>query len=104
MNILSQIFAKRGIKDIQELDAEEAEVFQNYEKILSKPELSLEDIKHFLETQISVIESKWKDYETKNKADLIPYHTCYKALLNVINAPQAERKALEDYLTQLHNL
>lgn|SRR3990167_4294203 len=104
MSILSDIFKKRGIKDISELDKEERETFENYEKILSKPELTLEDFKHFLEAQIGVIESKWKDYDRQNKADLIPYHTVYKTLLNIINAPLVERKALEDYLTQLHNL
>ena len=104
MSILSKILQKRGIKDVTELDKEEKESFEGYEKILSKEDLTLEDVKHFLESQIGIIETKWKDYSTQNKADLIPYHTCYKTLLNLINAPQVERKALEDYLSQLHNL
>ena len=104
MSILSKILQKRGIKDVTELDKEEKESFEGYEKILSKEDLTLEDVKHFLESQIGIIETKWKDYGNQNKADLIPYHTCYKTLLNLINAPQVERKALEDYLSQLHKL
>mgnify|MGYP001619542822 FL=1 len=104
MSILTDIFAKRGIKDVTDLDKEEREVFENYEKILSKDELTLEDIKHFLEDQIRVIENKWRDYGTKNKASLIPYHTIYCVLRDVINSPQVEREQLEKHLKQIHNL
>lgn len=104
MNILSKIFEKRGIKDISELDTDEREVFERYKAILSKPDLSLTDIEQFLETQIKVIEAKWKDYETQNKAGLIPYHTIYRALADIIKSPQAEREQLEQYLIALHKL
>ena len=104
MSILTKIFAKRGIKDVTELDKDEREVFENYEKILSKENLTLEDVKHFLESQIGIIETKWKDYDRQNKGDLIPYHTVYRTLLDVINSPMVERVQLEKYLTQLHNL
>ena len=104
MNILSQIFAKRGITDINELDRDEKETFENYEKILSKEDLTLEDIKKFLESQIGIIEAKWKDYGFKDKADLIPYHTIYCTLRDVINSQRVEREQLELYLKQLHNL
>lgn len=104
MSILTKIFEKRGIKDVTELDTEERETFENYEKILSRPDITLEDVKKFIESQIGIIEARWKDYDRKDKGDLIAYHTIYKTLLNLINAPQAERKALEDYLIQLHKL
>jgi len=104
MGILQDIFRKRGIKDITELDKEEQETFEKYEAILSKPDLTLEDVKHFIENQIGIIEAKWKDYDRQNKADLIPYHTVYRALLDVINSNQVERVQLEKYLKQLHSL
>jgi len=104
MGILQDIFKKRGIKDITELDKEEQETFEKYEAILSKEDLTLEDLKHFIEDQIGVIEAKWKDYDRQNKESLIPYHTVYRTLLDVINSPQAERVQLEKYLRQLHNL
>ena len=104
MSIITDIFKKRGIEDINQLDKEERETFEKYEAILSKPDLTLEDLKRFLESQIGIIEGKWRDYDRQNKESLIPYHTVYKALLNIINAPQVERQALEDYLRQLHQL
>ena len=104
MSILSKIFEKKGIKDITELDKEERETFENYEKILSKPDLTLEDVKHFIESQIGIIETKWKDYGNQNKADLIPYHTIYCTLRDLIKSPQVEREQLEQYLKNLHKL
>ena len=104
MNILSKIFEKRGIKDVSELDTEEREDFERYQTILAKPDLSLADVEQFLETQIKIIEAKWKDYSTKDKADLIPYHTIYRALADMIKSPQVEREQLEKYLIQLHHL
>ena len=104
MSILDRIFEKRGIKDANELDAEERTQYENYKRVLSKNEITIEDLKEFLESQIKIIEMKWRDYSVKDKGDFIPYHTIYRALLDVIKNPQAEREALETYLIQLHKL
>lgn len=61
----------------------------------------MKDIEEFCETQIDLIENKWKDYEYEKKADLIPYHNVYKTLLAAINAPKVAREQLEKYLIGL---
>mgnify|MGYP001563727878 CR=1 FL=1 len=104
MNILARILEKRGIKDAKELDTDEREAFEGYQRTLSKPDITIENVKEFLHIQLQVIEGKWKSYDMQNKADLIPYHTVYKVLLDILNSPQAEREQLEKYLIQLHNL
>ena len=100
---LTKLLAKRKIADKESMTGEEKEVFENYERVLSKEELTLEDLKVFLNQQIGAIEAKWRNYDVseKQKADLIPYHTCYKTLLGAISSPMAEREALEKYLEQL---
>jgi len=100
-NLLSKLFKKKGITDATKLDQEEKEVFDGYEKVLSKRELTLEEVKTFLGQQIGIIEGKWRDYDYKNKESLIPYHTVYKSILAAINAPEQERSMLEKYLNQL---
>lgn len=104
-NILEKLFAKRGIKDVNELDLEEREQFETWNKILSKEELTLEDVKQFCQTQCGIIENKWKDYDTPNtkKSELIPYHTIYKTLLSVIQSPKVARENLEKDLIQILN-
>ena len=70
---------------------------------MSKEELTIDDIKEFCKSQIIVVESKWKDMsvEDKRKAELIPYHTVYKILLDTIEAPKVAREVLEKELIRL---
>lgn len=100
--ILQDLFRKRGIKDANELSLEERSTFENYQRILSKRELSISDMREFCAFQVSAIETKWRDHVTTNekKAELIPYHTVYKTLLAAIDAPESERIALEQVLRQ----
>ena len=103
MSILDKLLNKRGLRSTDELDPEEKETYEKWRKILSKEDLTIDDIKDFCKTQISVIEMKWKDLNTDNskKAELIPYHTVYKTLEQVLNAPRSEREQLEAQLNQL---
>ena len=100
MDILTRWMKKNGIEDPSEATKEEKEVIEHYKGILSKEEITIEDLKTFIENQIGVIEAKWADLDTNEwkKSDLIPYHTTYKTLLRAINAPKAERESLEKYL------
>jgi len=103
--LLLKLLRVKGIEDTNQMSKEEKVIFDNYDRILSKEKLTIDDFQKFLETQIAVIEGKWRDYDTTNtkKSELIPYHTVYKTLLQAISSPEAERKALEDYLTSQIN-
>ena len=94
---------KRGIKNPEQLQPEEKKTFEDWQFILNKEELTTDDIKAFIRTQIGVIESKWKDLDvpTAKTADLIPYHVVYKTLLAAIESPKYARNALEIQLNQL---
>ena len=104
MSILDKLLKKRGVT-IDQLDNEEKQTFENWRKILSKDSLTIEDIKQFCQSQISIIEGKWTDMERDNakKAELIPYHTVYKMLLTAIDSPKSTRENLEAQLNQLLN-
>lgn len=101
-NILAKIFQKRGIKSADELTRDERATFDMYEAILARNEMTLADLKEFMGAQISIIENKWRDLNLaqEKKAELVPYHTVYKVILQAIDAPQAERVALEKLLVQ----
>jgi hypothetical protein len=101
MNILSKFLQKKGIASIEELDTEEKAVFNRWQEILSKGEVTVDTIRAFCQQQIDIIESKWKDFEYNNKDRLIPYHTVYKSILAAIEGPKIERENLERYLNQL---
>lgn len=102
-DLLEKLFRKRNIKDATQLDDEEKVVFENWQKILSKEEMTIDDIKHFCQSQIEVIEGKWKDYTVAQyqKAEYIPYHTVYKTILQAIDSPKVARESLEKQLIEL---
>jgi hypothetical protein len=102
-SLIEKLLFKRGIKDLKELDNEEKQTFDTWQSILSKEELKMEDVKQFCQSQIDIIENKWKDYNTDNakKSELIPYHTCYKTLLLAIDSPRSARENLENQLLQM---
>ena len=101
--LIDKLFQKRGIKNINELDPEEKATFDGWNKVLSKDELTLEDVKEFCKSQVEIIEGKWKDLEMEQtkKSEMIPYHTVYRTLLSVIDSPKVAREALEKQLEQL---
>ena len=101
--IIQKLLGKRGIQSIDQLDKEEKATFDAWQKILSKDELTTGDIKAFCQSQVDVIEGKWKSLSLENtkKAELIPYHTVYKMILAAIDSPKSAREALEMQLTQL---
>ena len=103
MSILTKLLEKRKIKDVNELDKEERQQFDDWQKILSKEELTIDDVKKFCETQLEIIENKWKDYDIPQakKAEWITAHTIYKTLLQIIESPKVGKEQLEQYLNEL---
>lgn len=103
MNILEKLLNKIGVKSVDELEPEEKATYETWRKVLSSEELSMDDLKQFIQMQISVIEGKWKDLnlDQNKKAELIPYHTVYKTLEQVLCSPKSAREQLEAQLNQL---
>lgn len=103
--LLERLLGKRGIKDPIDLTAEERIWFDQQQKILSKDELTIGDIKEFCKTMTKVIESKWADLnlDQSKKAELIPYHSIYTTLLGAIDSPKVAREAAELNLTNILN-
>ena len=102
LDILNKLLQKRGVK-FDELDQEEKKQFDDWKLVLTKDELSTQDIKNFCQQQVDVINGKWQDLNTEQskKAELIPYFTVYSLLLKVLDSPKEAREALEKNLRQL---
>ena len=103
MSILDKLLGKRGIKDTTVLDEAEQKTYDNWRKILSEGEITVERIKDFCKQQLSIIENKFKELDNspdKNQR-LIISHNIYKALLDCIEKPKMERGNLEEYLQKL---
>jgi hypothetical protein len=101
MNILDKILQKREIANTSELAPAEKEDFDRWQRILSEGEMTVDKIKTFCQSQVNIIETKFKIENCKNADKLILQHNIYKTLLNIISNPQIERENLEKYLNSL---
>ena len=101
-DILSRLLGKRKIT-LDDLDKEEKKTFEQWNAVLSKEEITIEDVKAFCQHYIENIETLWADYgiEHGRKAELIPYHSFCKTFLKVVDSPKIQREALEKNLLQL---
>ena len=105
MNILEKYLQWAGVSKPEELTPEEKVTFDNWKLVMNKDELTMDDLKKFMQGQVEAIENRWKDLlvDKESKADLIPYHTIYRILLSVVDAPKAMRESLEIQLNQKIN-
>src|SRR3990167_2238601 len=102
-SLLDRIFAKRGIKDTTELAPDEKKDFDRWSKILSQGEITLDKVMEFCRAQVAAIEGQFKNTENAQQKNdrLIQQYNVYKAILACMDAPKAEREALEKYLQSL---
>ena len=96
---LSNLLKKRGITK-EQLSGEEKKDFERWEGILSGGEVTVEKIKEFCVAQKRAIEAKWKNFENTDQK-LVIAHTIYSTIIQAIDAPDVERKSLEEYLINL---
>jgi len=98
--ILSKTLKARGIEDYTKLTDDEKVEFDNWAKILSKDEVTIERIEEFCNIQLGTIEAQFgTDLETGKAERLMLLHSVYKSLKKMISGPKAERESLEVYLT-----
>ncbi len=102
MSLLPKFLQSKGIEKEEDLSVEEKEVFDRYKKVLSGELLTVEKIKEFCQQQVRVIESSCDGKTPLTNLQQACLHV-YLNILRAIEAPEAEREALERHLTQLIN-
>lgn len=101
---LSEILNKLNLK-WEELTSEEKQTYGRWEKVLAG-EITLEDIKNFIQGQVDQIEREWVNPDNSGQKDAVlkARLTNYKMLLAFLNGPTRAREYLENELKRTHNL
>lgn len=102
--LLDKLLNNRGIKSLEDLQPEEKAQFDEWNGILSgKDAVTVPKILEFCQSQKSLVEAQFANLDnSKERNDrLVLQHTIYSKLVRLIGADEAQRKALEKYLTQL---
>lgn len=102
MSLIDKLLGKRGIQKVEELAPEEQAQIRQWKVILSGENVTVDKIKEFCLSQIRVIESKCDGVTPLTNLQQASIHV-YINILKAIEAPEAERKSLELYLTNIIN-
>lgn len=98
-HLIENLFKKRGIESVDELQADEKAVFDRYAKILSNETVTIEQMVEFIKTQRGLVEQKFElDNKPSRAKNLELLFTVYTKLLNFVEGPKAERESLIKYL------
>lgn len=100
--LISRILDKRKIDSVEELEPEERSQIRQWNIVLSGESVTIDTLREFCRSQISLIEDRADGVIPLTMIQQACIHV-YKNLLKAIEAPEAERKSLELYLTQLIN-
>ena len=104
--LLQKWLNRLGINSVDELNEQEKVKFDEWRRIFTTEQVSVDQISAFCTGQISVIEQRWADMTLDNdsKAQLIALHTAYKSILGIISSPLIEKERLERHLSQFLSL
>ncbi len=105
MSLLSDLLKKSGVEKVEDLSPEELSTYNRYKTVLSGEKLTVETIKTFCEAQVRILEDKFADSEGTWDSNIY-LKACLHVYLNVlkaIEAPEAERVAIEQHLNQIIN-
>lgn len=102
MSILTKYLDKLGVTT-KDLSPEEKKDFDRWHAILSEGEITTDKILQFCKTQKGYIEAQMAnmDNSTQKNERLVILNTVYTKFINLIEAPEVEREALEKYLNGL---
>lgn len=100
MSLLSRWLTKLGVEKVDDLSSDEKQLYDHYKAILSGETLSVESIKEFCQQQIRIIEGSCDGKTPLTDLQQACLHV-YLNIVKAIEAPEAERLRLEQYLTQV---
>jgi uncharacterized protein (UPF0335 family) len=101
MSVLHNLLEKLGLK-YEDLTAEEKKSYDEYTQILSQPEITIDDLKGFIPSQIERLESEQNDYRNTKEKDLFLKAQIrnLKMIHSFIQGPEARKKWLEETLNK----
>ena len=103
---LSKILEEAGIKDFTEMNDLEKKTFEQYQQILSSPDITINDLKKIIPAQIQHLQNQVNDY------DISPLKAIYlkariknmQFLEKMIVGPAKEKKRLVHELKNKFNI
>lgn len=100
--MLSEFLERIGVRSFDELNAEERKTYQEWSRVLNKPETTIDDLRAFLPQEIERLREELGKYDNSERRELY-----FKAALRnaelitkIIATPEKEREQLRAQLQQ----
>ena len=104
--MIDQILEKLGLKDVSELNEVERATWSEWASILSKQDVTIEDLKAFLPKELERANIELRKFENAKEKD--QFYKAYSSLLDTITkfiaGPTKQREALIAFLKQKYKL
>jgi intergrase/recombinase len=104
--MLEQILAKLNLKSIDELKPAERATWQQWARILSKTDVTIEELKKFLPQELERATIELRKHENSPQKD--SYYKAYGDIISLltkfITSPEKEREQLKAMLKQKYGL
>jgi hypothetical protein len=104
--MLQQILEKLGIRSIDDLKPAERETWRQWGEILARHELTTDDIKAFLTTELARANGELHSFDNSDRKEMFykAYAVFSETLLKAISAPQREKDQLRDFLRKKYEI
>jgi len=101
--LLEKYLKKRGIESITELDADEREVFDNWDNVLTNVEITAESMRAFCQAQLDIIDSLWDNLDNSDQKNgkLTLLRIVYRKLIILIDSNKSKKAEVEAQITAL---
>jgi hypothetical protein len=103
--MISEILQKLGLK-YEDLKDEERKIYDAWSAVLTKPDVTIEDLKRILPAELAKARAEHEKYENSEKAELFwkAYVRILSMLTSIITTPGQEREALKQQLQKKFSL
>ena len=100
MNILDQWLKKKGIKHYEELTLEERKVYDEYEKALNVPEITVEQVESFVRQQLNILTNSIIVFDNSEKKDLFikAQMSVLRSILAFLTKDKETKKMVEELI------
>mgnify|MGYP001612767173 CR=1 FL=1 len=101
--MINKLLEKLNIKSVLDLNDEEKRTFEQWQKVLDKDEVSVKEIKEFIDFQVALTTEQLLSYKNTKDKDIYLKAQLrnYRNLKSFIESPTKNKEVINQYINNL---
>lgn len=101
--MINKLLEKLNIKSVLDLNDEEKRTFEQWQKVLDKDEVSVKEIKEFIDFQVALTTEQLLSYKNTKDKDIYLKAQLrnYRNLKSFIESPTKNKEVINQYINSL---